>query len=253
MPSLASTLSLPIVIISHGKQEANAAATIFWDNAFSSENRVPFQVPERITWQQFTTALDHKWKNEIKTNVGLSQEARSYLGLKIFNRNITENQEFYWRQLNRDNLPGYPFTFWQWFYSLIELCKSKFVQPHWNQNAVIGFISKIDCQKKLLASQPGTFMLRFSDSKLGSISTAYYIERYDQNLSQTIKEICHLEPDNVKLLQVRSLADTVKDFDNLQFLYPNVPKNEVFSKYYTAKASADGPYVKKTLIAYIDK
>ena len=33
----AQTLSLPVVVISHGKQEANAAATIFWDNAFSEE------------------------------------------------------------------------------------------------------------------------------------------------------------------------------------------------------------------------
>ena len=29
-------LSLPIVVISHCKQEADAALTIFWDNAFSS-------------------------------------------------------------------------------------------------------------------------------------------------------------------------------------------------------------------------
>jgi len=28
-------MSLPIVVISHGKQEADAQATIFWDNAFS--------------------------------------------------------------------------------------------------------------------------------------------------------------------------------------------------------------------------
>jgi len=29
-------MSLPIVVISHGKQEADAQATIFWDNAFST-------------------------------------------------------------------------------------------------------------------------------------------------------------------------------------------------------------------------
>lgn len=38
----AQTLSLPIVVISHGKQEANAAATIFWDNAFAEEGRAPY-------------------------------------------------------------------------------------------------------------------------------------------------------------------------------------------------------------------
>ena len=93
--------------------------------------------------------------------------------------------------------------------------------------AVIGFISKQECQRQLLASPPGTFMLRFSDSKLGAISTAYCV------MENGKKEVCHLEPDTVKLLQVRSLADMIKDFANLTYLYPNKPKHEVFSKYYT--------------------
>lgn len=97
-----------------------------------------------------------------------------------------------------------------------------------------------------MASPPGTFMLRFSDSKLGAISTAYCV------MENGKKEVCHLEPDTVKLLQVRSLADMIKDFANLTYLYPNKPKHEVFSKYYSQTPQAEGPYVKKTLVAHIE-
>lgn len=90
-------------------------------------------------------------------------------------------------------------------------------------------------------------MLRFSDSKLGAISTAYYIKN-----EHTQDEICHLEPDTQKILTVRSLADMVKDFSYLKFLYPDKDKAEVFGKYYSAKQVAEGNYVKKTLVAHID-
>ena len=34
------TLSLPVVVIVHGNQEANAAASILWDNAFAEQVRL---------------------------------------------------------------------------------------------------------------------------------------------------------------------------------------------------------------------
>ena len=51
----AQTLSLPVVVISHGKQEANAAATIFWDNAFSEE--VIFEITMTPFLVGYTTVL----------------------------------------------------------------------------------------------------------------------------------------------------------------------------------------------------
>lgn len=244
----AQTLSLPVVVISHGKQEANAAATIFWDNAFSEENRVPYHVPERVSWGRFMEAIDYKWQSECRTKVGMKKRARDYLSSKIFGRAVPDNQDFCWRQLNRDNLPGHTFTFWQWFYSVLELTKSRYIQPHWNSATIEGFISKQECQQLLLQKGPGTFMLRFSDSKLGGISTAYA----GQNEDGTI-DVKHLEPDTLKILQVRSLADMVKDFAQLHKLFPDRPKHECFSKFYTSKPQNDGPYVKKTLVAHIEE
>ncbi|CAG5081753.1 Oidioi.mRNA.OKI2018_I69.PAR.g9953.t1.cds [Oikopleura dioica] len=244
----AQTLSLPVVVISHGKQEANAAATIFWDNAFSEDQRVPYQVPERVSWGRFMEAVDFKWQSECRTKVGLKQRARDYLASKIFGRAVPDGQDFCWRQLNRDNIPGHNFTFWQWLYSVLELTKSRYIQPHWNQTTIEGFISKSECQSLLLSKGPGTFMLRFSDSKLGGISTAYVAKNDDGSI-----EVKHLEPDSLKILQVRSLADMVKDFSQLVKLFPDRPKHDAFSKFYTSKPVQDGPYVKKTLVAHIEE
>ena len=51
------------------KKKTNAAATIFWDNAFSEEGRVPYHVPERVIWARFIEALDYKWQAEIRTKI----------------------------------------------------------------------------------------------------------------------------------------------------------------------------------------
>lgn len=41
------TLSLPVVVTSHGSQDPTAEATIMWDNAFGELRRTPFQVPNK--------------------------------------------------------------------------------------------------------------------------------------------------------------------------------------------------------------
>lgn len=44
------TLSLPVVVIVHGNQEPHAWATVTWDNAFAAPGRVPFAVPDKVTF-----------------------------------------------------------------------------------------------------------------------------------------------------------------------------------------------------------
>jgi len=76
---------------------------------------------------------------------------------------------------NRENLPGRNFTFWQWFESVMSLMKSKLCIRHWNDHAIVGFISKQECESVLAAEAPGTFMMRFSDSELGGITVSFEI------------------------------------------------------------------------------
>ncbi|MED6285029.1 Signal transducer and activator of transcription 5A [Characodon lateralis] len=57
--------------------------------------------------------------------------------------------------------------------------------------------------------------------------------------------VWNLMPYTTKDFSIRSLADRISDLNHLLFLYPDRPKDEVFSKYYTPPLSkaVDG-YVK---------
>lgn len=45
--------------------------------------------------------------------------------------------------------------------------------------------------------------------------------------------VWNLMPYTTKDFSIRSLADRISDLNHLLFLYPDKPKDEVFSKYYT--------------------
>ena len=169
------TLTLPIVVIVHGNQEANASASILWDNAFARPGRTLFQVPDKVPWSELSSTLSSKWKREMNCKFDLSQRAISYLGQKIFRGQAYADQTLVsWSLFNRENLPGRPFTFWQWFDSAMCLMKHKLCINHWNDRAIVGFIHKRECEQ-ILSQQPnGTFLMRFSDSEIGALSVIYY-------------------------------------------------------------------------------
>lgn len=63
--------------------------------------------------------------------------------------------------------------------------------------------------------------------------------------------VWNLMPYTTKDFSIRSLADRISDLNHLLFLYPDRPKDEVFSKYYTpplckqetmSRASAHQPF-----------
>lgn len=73
-----------------------------------------------------------------------------------------------WTQFCKDLLPDRDFTFWDWFYAIMKLTRDHLSGP-WNENLIVGFIAKDHAENRLLECQPGTFLLRFSDSILGKI------------------------------------------------------------------------------------
>lgn len=42
-----------------------------------------------------------------------------------------------------------------------------------------------------------------------------------------------VQPFTSKDFTIRSLADRIKDLNNLVYLYPDIPKDQTFGKYYT--------------------
>lgn len=240
------TLSLPVVVIVHGSQDNNATATVLWDNAFSEPGRVPFVVPDKVLWPQLCEALNMKFKAEMQSNRGLSDENLVFLAQKAFN-STNMNAEDYrsmtmtWSQFNRESLQGRNFTFWQWFDGVIELMK-KHLKAHWNDGAILGFLNKQQAQDMLMSKPNGTFLLRFSDSEIGGITIAWVAENPNKAGERMV---WNLMPFTSKDFTIRSLADRISDLNHLLLLYPSQPKDDVFSRYCTPPISkaVDG-YVK---------
>ncbi|XP_062859968.1 signal transducer and activator of transcription 5B [Trichomycterus rosablanca] len=241
------TLSLPVVVIVHGSQDNNATATVLWDNAFSEPGRVPFVVPDKVSWPQLCEALNMKYKSEVQSERGLSEENLVFLAQKAFSSSSNNAEDYRsmtmtWSQFNRESLPGRNFTFWQWFDGVIELMK-KHLKSHWNDGAILGFLNKQQAQDMLLSKPNGTFLLRFSDSEIGGITIAWVAENPNKAGERMV---WNLMPFTTKDFSIRSLADRISDLNHLLFLYPSQPKDEVFSRYCTppnSKAVGDG-YVK---------
>ncbi|KAJ0169474.1 hypothetical protein K1T71_000778 [Dendrolimus kikuchii] len=238
------TLSLPVVVIVHGNQEPHGWATVTWDNAFSPPGRVPFAVPDKVTWGQLAETLAVKFSSA--TGGSLSEDNLRFLAEKIFRTNLPLNTMelnamcVSWTQFCKDALPDRNFTFWEWFYMVVKVTRD-YLRTLWCDRLIMGFIQKKQAEDMLSKCPPGTFLLRFSDSELGGITIAWTGEG---------NEVFSLQPFTSRDLMLRSLADRVFDLTQLQFLYPNIPKDDVFSKYYTKPENEmlKNGYVKPVLV-----
>ncbi|XP_050360044.1 signal transducer and activator of transcription 5B isoform X1 [Nymphalis io] len=238
------TLSLPVVVIVHGNQEPHGWATVTWDNAFSSPGRVPFTVPDKVSWGQLAETLRIKFCSA--TGGDLSEDNLRFLAEKIFRTSVPLNSmelnsmTVSWTQFCKDALPERNFTFWEWFYMVVKVTRD-YLRTLWCDRLIMGFIQKKQAEEMLAKCPPGTFLLRFSDSELGGITIAWVGEA---------NEVFSLQPFTSRDLMLRSLADRILDLAQLQFLYPNVAKDDVFSKYYTKPENEmlKNGYVKPVLV-----
>ncbi|KFO28532.1 Signal transducer and activator of transcription 5B [Fukomys damarensis] len=224
------TLSLPVVVIVHGSQDHNATATVLWDNAFAEPGRVPFAVPDKVLWPQLCEALNVKFKAEVQSARGLTKENLVFLAQKLFNSGGGHLEDYSgmsvsWSQFNRENLPGRNYTFWQWFDGVMEVLK-KHLKPHWNDGAILGFVNKQQAHDLLINKPDGTFLLRFSDSEIGGITIAWKFDSQE-------RMFWNLMPFTTRDFSIRSLADRLGDLNYLIYVFPDRPKDEVYSKYYT--------------------
>ncbi|XP_052748046.1 signal transducer and activator of transcription 5B isoform X2 [Galleria mellonella] len=242
------TLSLPVVVIVHGNQEPHGWATVTWDNAFSPSGRVPFAVPDKVTWGQLAETLRIKFYSA--TSGGdLSEDNLRFLAEKIFNNKINLPLSTHelnalpvsWTQFCKDALSDRNFTFWEWFYMVVKVTR-EYLRTLWCDRLIMGFIQKKQAEDMLSKCPPGTFLLRFSDSELGGITIAW--------VGDNNGEVFSLQPFTARDLALRSLADRVLDLPQLQFLYPNIAKDDVFSKYYTKPEDQvlKNGYVKPVLV-----
>uniref|UniRef100_A0A8C6C9Z9 SH2 domain-containing protein n=1 Tax=Monodon monoceros TaxID=40151 RepID=A0A8C6C9Z9_MONMO len=165
-----------------------------------------------------------------------------FLAQKLFNSGSSHLDDYNgmsvsWSQFNRENLPGRNYTFWQWFDGVMEVLK-KHLKPHWNDGAILGFVNKQQAHDLLINKPDGTFLLRFSDSEIGGITIAWKFDSQE-------RMFWNLMPFTTRDFSIRSLADRLGDLSYLIYVFPDRPKDEVYSKYYTPVPSkaVDG-YVK---------
>uniref|UniRef100_A0A8C1YVD0 Signal transducer and activator of transcription n=1 Tax=Cyprinus carpio TaxID=7962 RepID=A0A8C1YVD0_CYPCA len=251
------TTSLPIVVISNVSQLPSGWASIMWYNMLTSEpkNLSFFVTPPSATWGHLAEVLS--WQFSSITKRGLNQEQLSMLGTKLLGPKAVMDPEAQipWNRFCKSGSEK-NFTFWLWIEGILDLIKRHLLSL-WDDGCIMGFVTK-DRTKALLHDKlSGTFLLRFSESNRDGAITFSWVE-HDANEEPQIRSV---EPYTKKELSAVSLPDIIRNYrvmaaDNvpenpLRFLFPNIPKDEAFKKYYSKPTDKPMDVDKKLHEGYI--
>ncbi|XP_055146038.1 signal transducer and activator of transcription 1-alpha/beta isoform X13 [Symphalangus syndactylus] len=259
------TTSLPVVVISNVSQLPSGWASILWYNMLVAEprNLSFFLTPPCARWAQLSEVLS--WQFSSVTKRGLNVDQLNMLGEKLLGPNASPDGLIPWTRFCKENINDKNFPFWLWIESILELIK-KHLLPLWNDGCIMGFISKERERALLKDQQPGTFLLRFSESSREGAITFTWMER-SQNGGEP--EFHAVEPYTKKELSAVTFPDIIRNYkvmaaenipeNPLKYLYPNIDKDHAFGKYYSRPKEApepmelDGPkgtgYIKTELIS----
>ncbi|XP_055764342.1 uncharacterized protein LOC129840467 [Salvelinus fontinalis] len=261
------TISLPIVVISNVTQLPSGWASILWYNMLTSEpqNLEFFLSPPAASWGQLSEVLS--WQFSSVTKRGLNDEQLGMLADKLLGQKAQRNPEglIPWAMFGAvKSLSEKRFPFWLWIKDILDFIKRHLLSL-WNDGCILGFVSKERAKAMLTGKCPGTFLLRFSESSRDGAITFTWVE-HDLN----DKPVFHaVEPYTKKKLSVISLPEIIRNYkvmaagnipeNPLHFLYPDIPKDEAFGKYYTRASEASEPmevesptdtgYIKKYFIS----
>ncbi|KFQ45480.1 Signal transducer and activator of transcription 1, partial [Nestor notabilis] len=259
------TTSLPIVVISNVSQLPSGWASILWFNMLSTDpkNLSFFLNPPYAKWSKLSEVLS--WQFSSVTKRGLNTDQLNMLGEKLLGPTSGGSHDglIPWTRFCKENINDKNFPFWLWIEGILELIK-KHLLCLWNDGCIMGFISK-EKERALLKDQsPGTFLLRFSESSREGAITFTWVEG-----SQIEPQFHSVEPYTKKELSAVTFPDIIRNYkvmaaenipeNPLRFLYPDIPKDNAFGKYYSRPKEApepmdlDGPkgngYIKTELIS----
>ena len=98
------TISLPLTVAVHVSQDAEGWATIIWDNSFYDVGRMPFSVPNAVSWSQMEWALSMRFNYQ--TGCTLNEEHLQYFCKYRINRFSTHNvQKHLWERGVDSSIP----------------------------------------------------------------------------------------------------------------------------------------------------
>uniref|UniRef100_A0A671KY29 Signal transducer and activator of transcription n=1 Tax=Sinocyclocheilus anshuiensis TaxID=1608454 RepID=A0A671KY29_9TELE len=247
------TCSLPLVVISNVSQLPGGWASVMWYNLLTDDpkNLGFFSNPLRASWSQLSEVLS--WQFSSFAGRGLNKEQLNMLGDKLLGQHASYNDcQVSWSKFWKENIPGKSFSFWLWLDSILDLIK-KHLLPVWIDGYIMGFVSKEMERALLKEKEPGTFLLRFSESHLGGI-TFTWVEQDENGDPKFIS----VEPYTKNRLNALPIADIIRDYkviadgvvpeNPLKFLYPDIPKDEAFGKHYNSQQNKVCPYIQTQLV-----
>uniref|UniRef100_H3DIF3 Signal transducer and activator of transcription n=1 Tax=Tetraodon nigroviridis TaxID=99883 RepID=H3DIF3_TETNG len=232
-------ISLPVIVISNVCQLPSAWASTLWYNMLTTEpkNLKFFLNPPQAKWSQLSQVLS--WQFSSITNRGLNQEQLNMLADKLLGAKAQRNPEglIPWTKFCKQSANEKAFPFWLWIEGILDVIKRHLLSL-WNDGSIMGFISK-EREKALLSDKcPGTFLLRFSESSKEGAITFTWVE-HDIHYKPVFHSV---EPYTKKELSAVSLPDIIRTYkvmaaenipeNPLRFLYPDIPKDKAFGKYY---------------------
>ncbi|MBN3319233.1 STAT3 protein, partial [Atractosteus spatula] len=233
------TSTLPVVIISGASQQQNGWASVLWFNMLCTDpkNIEFFNNSSTATWPQLAEMLS--WQFLSMTKRGLDSDQLSMIAQKLFGKQ--QNYDSFrvtWARFSKENLPGLGFSFWLWFDGILVLVKN-FLEKLWKDGYIMGFVSKGKEKVLLKKKQDGTFLLRFSESSRDGAITFSWVE-YSVEGKPSVRSVQPFTREDLKQIPLPEIirnfqilvAENVPE-NPLKYLYPNIPKDEAFGKYYS--------------------
>ncbi|EYB92848.1 hypothetical protein Y032_0189g1188 [Ancylostoma ceylanicum] len=234
------TLSLPLMVTVHGSQDCDAQGAIIWHRAFASVSRSPGTTDiTAVAWKDLAHVLRHKFTLFTGARRPLSDSDLNYLSEKLLLPNVPDQKPITFHRFAKQNLrDDVSFSFWEWFFSIMQLIKQKLLK-FWDEGWLVGFISKQDASQSMMLSSHPTFLLRFSDTQTGAVSIGFVCEDDDGQ-----KVPFHLAPFSIKDLDQLSLAQRIASCPQLKeikYLYPHMDKDEMLRYFDSEERNRGGP------------
>ncbi|XP_043939605.1 signal transducer and activator of transcription 3-like isoform X1 [Protopterus annectens] len=251
------TSSLPVVIISNVSQLSSAWGSILWYNMMCTDLKdvTFFSNPPAAPWKQLADVLS--WQFLSSAQQELNEDQLSMLAEKLFGamENYADSS-LSWTKFIKENMPSRGFSFWTWIDGILTLIKN-YIEDIWKAGYIIGFVSKEKEKAMLKDKMMGTFLLRFSESSKDGGITFSWVEHLPngKSLVRSVQPYTKNDLQCIRLVEIlrnyQLLAEENIPENPLKYLYPNIPKDEAFGKFYEDKddgSAAVKKYLKTRLI-----
>uniref|UniRef100_A0A8C5BHF1 Signal transducer and activator of transcription n=1 Tax=Gadus morhua TaxID=8049 RepID=A0A8C5BHF1_GADMO len=245
LPDAEVASSLPVVIISNSSQQQSAWVAVLWFNMLSESPKdvLFFANPPMAPWPVLAEMLS--WQFLSSTGRGLESNQLDMIAHKLFDKQDNyDTCQISWARFSKENTANANFTFWVWFDGILTMVKAC-LEEMWKDGFILGFVSKERVKRLLKKKLRGTFLLRFSESIKDGGVTFSWVD-YTPDNEPDVKSV---QPFTRTDLAQIPFHEIIKNFqlmeaDNvpenpLLYLYPNIPKDQAFGKYYTDKCGGE--------------